>query len=63
MQISGNGKQTKAKMEKKKRVGVRVGDVEAGQVVRSIAEEVKQSVAGRGGYLWDALVAPGFRHY
>lgn len=35
---------------------VRVGDVEAGQVVGSVAEEVQQSVAGRGHHLRDRLV-------
>lgn len=49
--------------EKSKVVDVRVGDVEAGQVVRSVTEEMEQSVAGQCDHLWDALVSPGFRHY
>lgn len=42
---------------------LRVGDVEAGQVVGSVAEEVKQSIARRRYHLWDGLVAPAFWYY
>lgn len=38
---------------------VRVGDVEARQVVSGVAEEVKQSVARRRDHFWDRLVTPG----
>lgn len=38
---------------------VRVGDVEARQVVSGVAEEVKQSVARRRDHFWDCLVTPG----
>lgn len=44
-------------------VDVRVGDVEASQVVGSVAEEVEQSVAGRRYHLRHRLVAPGLRHH
>ncbi len=36
---------------------IRVGDVEAGQVVGSIAEEVKQSIARRRHDLRDRLIS------
>lgn len=49
--------------EKSKVVDARVGDVEAGQVVRGVAEEMEQSIAGQCDHLWDSLVSPGFRHY
>jgi len=41
-----------------RRGDVRVGDAEAGQVVGRVAEEVKQSVAGRRHDLRDRLIAP-----
>lgn len=53
----------KKKKNIKKTVDLRVGDVKAGQVVRCVAEEMKQSVSGRCDHLWYGLVAPGFRHY
>lgn len=42
---------------------VRVGDVEAGQVVCGVTEEVKQSVAGRRHHLRDRLIPPGLRYH
>lgn len=45
------------------RLHVRVGDGEASQVVGSIAEEVKQSVAGCRHHLWDRLISSGLRYH
>lgn len=57
------GIQSKSQEKKLEWNNVRVGNVEAGQVVGSVTEEVKQSVARCGHHLGDCLVTSALRYH